>query len=137
MLKLLAPIALSLAACAAATTTTFDPETTPHHAARFEMSSRRIATAPAFPSAIEPRLPSVDRLAHVVRARLGSTAHAALDVCVSPEGSVASAVLARSSGLEAFDRALLDDASSWQFTTTPGPHGARRCRQVAIEYRTP
>ena len=52
-----------------------------------------------------PELPSVDRIAHLIRAQLGDAASADLDVCVAPSGRVTDVTLARTSTLRAFDDA--------------------------------
>lgn len=91
--------------------------------------------APAFPAALEPAVPSVDRIASSVRAALGSVATAELDLCVAPSGRVAKVELARSSSYDAFDGALLRDAKDWQFAVMPGPATVQSCRRATVAYR--
>src|SRR5690349_9323424 len=47
------------------------------------------------PQAIEPMLPSADRLARVIEARLGERATVGVSFCVSPGGRVVKAELAQ------------------------------------------
>jgi hypothetical protein len=95
------------------------------------------ATAPALqitPSPIDPRMPSVDRLASRIRAELGTTASTDLHVCVRPSGKVASVTLVGGSAMPDFDLAMVKDASAWQFTSMPGPDTLQTCRTVTIAY---
>lgn len=85
--------------------------------------------------AIDPELPSVDRIAHVIRAQLADTASADLDICVAPSGRVTDVTLARTSTLRAFDDAVLRDAETWQFTPLPGPANVKSCTRATISYR--
>ena len=90
---------------------------------------------PAFPTALDPALPSVDRISHNVRAALGDMATAEIDLCVAPSGSVTKVEIARSSNLEAFDEAVLRDARAWRFASLPGPDTLQSCRRATIAYR--
>lgn len=87
------------------------------------------------PRAIDPDLPSVDRIAHLIRARLGDAASADLDVCVAPTGRVTGVTLVRTSTLRAFDEAVLHDAETWQFKALPGPAHVKSCTRATISYR--
>src|SRR4051812_48134458 len=58
------------------------------------------------PYAIEPLLPSADRISRVVAARLGTEATVDVRYCVSPQGQITEAKLQRSSSFEAFDAAV-------------------------------
>ena len=130
----IAVASLSLAACAS-TQTTLDHDTAMRAKVRLDLTLTGDAAIPAFPSAIDPAVPSVDRISHSIRARLGETATAELELCVSPAGHVTKVALARGSTFEAFDAALLRDAESWQFATMPGPAGLQACRHATIAYR--
>src|SRR5262245_58505879 len=66
-----------------------------------------LTTEAVFPAAVNPRLPSADRIAPEVRARLGETASSALRLCVSPTGRVTDVALVESSGFDRFDAAVL------------------------------
>jgi TonB family protein len=87
------------------------------------------------PHAIEPLLPSADRIARVVEARLGSTAMVDVRYCVSPQGRVTSAKLERSSSFDAFDQAVMADVIGWKFTAQPGPETMRTCEIATVVYR--
>lgn len=87
------------------------------------------------PHAIEPLLPSADRISRVVEARLGTTAMVDVSYCVSPQGKVTAAKLERSSSLDAFDQAVMADVVSWQFSARPGPDTVRTCEIATIVYR--
>lgn len=139
MTKLLAlALVSSLAACAATSTqSTLDRDTTPRAKVQLDLAATSDATQPAFPAALAPEVPSVDRLAHTIRAALGSTATAELDLCVSPAGTVTKVELARSSSLPELDAALLHDARAWQFASMPGPDSVQSCRRATIAYRLP
>jgi TonB family protein len=126
-------LVLALPACAA--TTALVPAPASHTGAHLDLSARDGSLAPAFPEAIEPALPSVDRISREVRAQLGDTAVADLDLCVSPAGKVTRVAIAKSSTLAAFDAALLHDAEHWQFDALPGPDTVQSCRRATIEYR--
>lgn len=87
------------------------------------------------PHAIEPMLPSADRIARVVQARLGDTAMVDVRYCVSPQGRVTAAKLERSSSFDAFDQAVMADVIDWQFSAQPGPETTRTCEIATIIYR--
>lgn len=86
------------------------------------------------PQAIEPMLPSADRLARVIEARLGERATVDVSFCVSPAGRVVSAELARSSSVPFFDQAVMTDIVQWQFVAQPGPDNVRTCQAATIVY---
>jgi TonB family protein len=87
------------------------------------------------PHAIEPLLPSADRIARVVEARLGDTAMVDVHYCVSPQGRVTAAKLERSSSFDAFDQAVMSDLLGWQFSTQPGPDALQTCETATVVYR--
>jgi TonB family protein len=87
------------------------------------------------PQAVEPMLPSADRIAHAVEARLGGEATVDVRYCVSPTGKVTEATLERSSSFEAFDHAVMSDIVGWQFDAQPGPETLRTCDRATIVYR--
>ena len=87
-----------------------------------------------FPDALAPTVPSVDRIGLQVRAALGDTATASLQLCVSPAGTVTDVALLESSTFEAFDAALLRDAKAWQFASSPGPSTVQTCSRATIAY---
>lgn len=126
-------LSFSLFACATGSTM-IDPEAPSYTAAaRLELGVTANGDS-AFPHAIEPRVPSVDRLGVQVRAALGDTATAALQLCVSPAGKVTKVELVESSTFAAFDAALLRDAKAWQFATLPGPEMLQTCSRATVSY---
>jgi TonB family protein len=132
MLKLTL-LSLSLAACAT-TATGIDRDTS--HRAKVKLDLAAVTgVEAAFPEALDPTVPSVDRISHAVRAYLGETATAELSLCVSPSGAVKQVELTRSSSYEPFDKALLADAATWQFASLPGPDRVMSCRKATIAYR--
>jgi hypothetical protein len=89
----------------------------------------------AFPDALDPRLPSADRMGTRIHAVLGDTAQAAVRLCVAPSGKVASVELERGSSMIDFDAALLNDIQAWQFAEMPGPANVKTCERFTISYR--
>lgn len=87
------------------------------------------------PHALEPLLPSADRISRVIEARLGTEAMVDVRYCVSPQGRVTEAKLERGSSLDAFDQAVMSDIVTWQFTAQPGPESLRTCELATVVYR--
>jgi TonB family protein len=126
--------ALLLSACA--TTGTLGVDHDPSSHARVSLVPvSGLETAQLVPQAIEPRLPSADRLAHVIDARLGTEASVDVRFCVTPAGRLASATLERGSTLAAFDDAVLNDVRDWQFAAQPGPETVKTCEIATVVYR--
>ena len=127
-----------LSACATTGTLGIDPQPSSH--ARVELVPLAAdGTTQVSPQAIDPQLPSADRLARVIDAQLG-VASVDVKLCVTPAGHLASASLERSSSLAAFDHAVLSDVARWQFAAQPGPetlHGSplQTCEISTIVYR--
>ena len=92
-------------------------------------------TVKLVPQAVAPLLPSADRIARVIDARLDGEARVDVHYCVSPAGKVVEAKLERGSSLEAFDQAVITDIVGWQFETQPGPANVRTCESATIVYR--
>jgi TonB family protein len=92
-------------------------------------------TARVIPQAIDPQLPSADRIARVIDARLGPEASVDVRLCVTPAGRVASATLARGSTMPSFDQAVMSDIVDWRFASQPGPETVRTCEIATILYR--
>jgi TonB family protein len=93
-----------------------------------------------FPAASEPQLPSVDRIAHQVRARLGDAVAASIEVCVAPDGHVTKVSLVEGTTYEPFNAALLRDAQEWRFAAMPGQSSVRElqtCERATVKYVTP
>jgi hypothetical protein len=132
MIKL-ATISLALSACA--TTGQFDRDSTQRSGIHLNLNAVDAdAATPAFPSLVERTVPTVDRMAHAVRARLGTIAVAQLELCVAPDGHVTKAAVTRGSGYAAFDTALQTDAAAWQFASMPGPSNVKSCRFTTVAY---
>jgi TonB family protein len=132
MLKLTL-LSLSLAACATAATG-LDRDHSQRAKVKLDLAAVGGVEA-TFPEALDPTVPSVDRISHAVRAHLGDTATAELSLCVSPSGAVKQVELTRSSSYAPFDKALLADAATWQFASLPGPDRVMSCRNATIAYR--
>ncbi len=130
-------LSITLSACATAGL--------PHNAdplaprARVELDFGAAATDDAQlvrPIALDPKLPSVDKLSSQLRYELGDMAQATLKLCVTPAGDVASATITQGSASAAFDDALIHDLTSWHFAPTPGPANVKSCRVATVVYRT-
>jgi TonB family protein len=126
---------LMFSACASSGTLGIDPQTSSPHARVSLQTPAADETKQLFPQAIDPQLPSADRLARVIDARLGEQASVAVRFCVTPAGHVASATLERSSTLPLFDDAVLADVQDWQFAALPGPDTVKSCEITTIVYR--
>jgi TonB family protein len=125
---------LSLTACA--TTGTFGDSHEPRSRARVSLAPLTAGeTLQVIPHAIEPMLPSADRLSRYIVARLGERATVDVRYCVSPSGALVSAVLARSSSSPHFDHAVMTDIARWRFVAQPGPAHVRTCQEATIVYR--
>ncbi len=127
-------VVAALSACA--TTRTVDlgePSREPR--ARVTLAPLRAdETLRLVPHAIEPMLPSADRLARAIEARLGERATVDVSFCVSPAGKVVKAELEQTSSVAFFDHAVMTDIVDWQFVATPGPDHLRTCQTATIVY---
>ena len=91
------------------------------------------ATFPArLTQASTPR--AANRLAHRVTAELGGEARADLRLCVGGDGTVTSATIANSSGIEALDAAFVDEAKTWRYEALLAADKSA-CQKVEISYR--
>ena len=93
-------------------------------------------TSQVFPKAIEPELPSADRLGRAIEVRFGTQASVDVRLCVTPAGQVSSVELHRGSTMDLFDQAVLSDVRDWQFAAQPGPATLKSCEIATIVYRT-
>lgn len=132
MLKL-ATLALALSACATHTAT-FDRDAGARSGIHLNLTQATDAATPAFPEVLDRAVPTVDRMAHAIRARLGTIAVAQLELCVSPDGHVTFAKVKQGSGYAVFDTALEQDAAAWQFASLPGPANLKSCRLTTVAY---
>jgi TonB family protein len=126
--------ALLLSACATTGALGVDREPSSHA----RVSLVRLAdddTALVVPQAIDPQLPSADRMSRVIDARLGAEASVDVRFCVTPAGRITSAELQRGSTLAAFDAAVMTDVRDWQFAAQPGPDTLKTCEIATIVYR--
>lgn len=125
---LLAPAAaLAFAACATAGTGLPAAEA-PHGTAKLDLHAPRAA----FPALREDvALPSADQAAIHMQRILGDSAQAEIKVCVDDRGDVTSTSLVKSSGMAAYDRAVLDDVKAWKFEA---PAGTGHCEDATIVY---
>ncbi|MBL0213926.1 MAG: TonB family protein [Myxococcales bacterium] len=127
-------LALALGACATTGASTLDRE--PHAGSRVQLDLVPHADATrVFPAAIDPRLPSADRMSHQILAELGDAASIEVKLCVVPDGSVSSVEVLSSSRLAAFDDSVMADAMHWRFAPQPGPATVRTCERATITYR--
>jgi TonB family protein len=126
--------ALLLSACATTGTLGVDHDSSSH--ARVSLVPLAADnTAQLVPKAMDPQLPSADRLAHQIDARLGVEASVDVRFCVTPAGHVASAELQRGSTLAAFDAAVMADVRDWKFAAHPGPDTLKTCEIATVVYR--
>jgi TonB family protein len=126
--------AMLLSACATTGTLGIDHQSSSH--ARVELVPVAADdTAQLTPHAIDPQLPSADRLARVIDAQLGAQASADIRLCVTPGGQVSSAQLERGSTLAVFDDAVMSDVTRWRFAVQPGPDTLQSCTRATIVYR--
>jgi TonB family protein len=77
------------------------------------------------------RIPDSGLLGQRVATWRGGEISADVHVCVAPDGKVAEVALARSSGLTAYDTAVVDGAGRWSYEPFAG---APRCQTVAVAY---
>src|SRR5262245_6744337 len=120
-----------LSACATTGTLGVDPQSSSH--ARVELvPATADETMQVVQRAIDPQLPSADRLARVIDARLGERASVDVRFCVTPAGQVSSATLERASAMPSFDQAVMSDVVNWQFAAQPGPETVRTCESTTI-----
>jgi TonB family protein len=126
--SLLASIALVLPACAATGSELRSPATASAPVPQIDPTSQ----AQAFPSLRgDADLRSADTIAMHMQKVLGDSATAEVRVCVEPSGKVASVKLLKSSGMSAYDAAVLSDVAAWDFAA---PSGKTACEDATIVY---
>ena len=135
MTKLAGLFCLLLAACATGALGV-ERETAPRAAPRIEMTAKT-DTARVFPVAMDPQLPSADRMARQIRTELGGVASADVRLCVSPDGRVRKVELVRGSSFRDFNDAVVRDIADWQFSGIPGTtnDSLQSCEIATITYR--
>ncbi len=119
--SLLAVLSMSAAACATTTTTA-----APAPATVSDKDFLKLRSAPR----VDDRGSLVQRVADW----RGGSVTADLRLCVAPDGSVSNVELNRSSGLPAFDAAVVDGAGSWSYEPFNASDDAPRCQDVAVAY---
>ena len=130
----LAILTLLASACATGHTLVAERDSAPTGHVKLEFTAPADTQA-VFPSALDPQLPSVDRIGRAERGTLGERAAAMIDLCVSPAGAVTKASLVESSSFSEFDAALLKDINTWQFSRMPGPASVQSCERAKVTYR--
>lgn len=124
---------LVLASACASTTGVMDRDVAPRTGVQLALVPVADAVQ-VIPAAIDPRLPSVDRMATRIRYEIGSTVTAELSLCVNPDGNVTDVALIRTTGLAELDTAITDDVRAWQFAELPGASTLRTCQRATLAY---
>jgi len=93
---------------------------------------------PAFPQRItEARLPGADRLSREIAFEPYGTVTTQVRLCIAPDGKVASVGLLAPSGMDAFDRAVVEGLAGWKYAAFPAPANTRVCENLTVAYRAP
>jgi TonB family protein len=82
-------------------------------------------------------LPAADRISHRIAQEHNGAVAAEVRLCVTPEGKVGAVDLLSSSGMPAYDQAVVDTIATWQYAAYPAPSDTRVCEKVTVTYRTP
>ena len=134
-MKLCLSLALFTAACAT-TGPTMDREPSQRAKVTLDLSAPTEEAA-VFPALDQPRLPSVDRIAHRVRAQLGDVVVASIELCVSAGGNVTRVAMLEGTSYEPFNAAVLRDIAQWQFASMPGAtsqQALQTCERAKVKY---
>jgi outer membrane biosynthesis protein TonB len=138
-MKLSLSLVLFATACATTGTNTMDHE--PPQRAKVQLDLQMSAADnTTFPALQEPRLRSVDRIAHVIREELGTEAVASIELCVAADGHVTRVALVEGTSSEAFNNALIRDIEQWQFAAMPGATANKTlqtCEHAKVKYLSP
>lgn len=137
-MKLCLSLVLFTAACATTGTTTMDREPSSRAKVTLDLSpsTEERAVFPAHASE-EPRLPSVDRIAHQVRAQLGDVATLSIELCVGASGKVTKVAMLEGTSYEPFNAAVVRDIEQWQFASMPGATAQpalQTCERAKVKY---
>ena len=91
-----------------------------------------------FPQRIsQAELPAADRISHRIDSEHNGAIAAKVRLCVTPEGKVGAVDLLDSSGMAAYDEAVVASIQSWEYASYPAPSDTRVCEKVTVTYRTP
>ena len=134
-MKLCLSLVLFTAACAT-TGTTMDREASSRARVTLDLAPSTEELA-VFPALDEPRLPSVDRIAHQVRAQLGDVAVASIELCVGAGGNVTKVEILEGTSYEPFNAAVVRDIEKWQFASMPGATAQQKlqtCERAKVKY---
>lgn len=137
-MKLGLSFVLFATACATTGTPTMDRE--PAHRAKVQLDLVSADKQSVFPALEEPRLPSVDRIAHALRAELDGEAVASIDLCVAADGRVTKVALIEGTSSRSFNDALMRDIEQWQFAAMPGASTNKwlqTCERATVKYLSP
>jgi len=85
----------------------------------------------------DARLPAADHLSHRIAAEYAGAIAAQVRLCVTPAGKVSSVDLIAPSGMDAYDRAVVDAIAGWQYEAFAAPDVAQVCERLTVAYRTP
>ena len=140
-MKVSLSLLLFTGACATTGTTMETREPAPRAKVLIDLASTSHERA-VFPEALEPRMPTVDRVAHRLRAELGDAVLASLELCVAPDGHVTKVSLVEPTAHEQLDAAILRDAREWQFASQPGSTAMttvklQTCERASVKYIMP
>ena len=88
-----------------------------------------------FPARLSPAaLPGADRLANRIAIEGGRQVTAAVKLCVAPDGKVDKVDLLTSSGVDDYDRAVVDGMTSWRYAAYAAPTSLHVCERVDVSY---
>jgi hypothetical protein len=128
-------VAVTASALAGCTTTSALPLLAEPHAPVPMLVPREVDATPWFPTRRSAeRLPSADAMRHELRALGHDHLTAELRACVAPTGATIDVTLDQSSGVAAFDRAVVHDLATWQYRSFGAPSDLRVCEPITITY---
>ena len=90
-----------------------------------------------FPARVsKPLLPAADRLARQIAYEHGGSISTQVHLCVRPDGEIGDITLLMTSGMDDFDRAVVDGISDWQYAAFKAPAATRVCENLTVSYVT-
>ena len=84
----------------------------------------------------KPLLPAADRLARAIAYEHGGSISTQVHLCVRPDGEIGDITLLMTSGMDDFDRAVVDGISDWQYASFKAPKDTRVCENLTVSYVT-